>query len=155
MKRFLFVIFLIAACAAGATAQKLTAAEVKDFVNNKTYSFEAETARPTAGGQKHLTPGYSLKLNGDSLNAYLPYFGKSYTAPMNPADVGINVATTVFDYKISEGEKNSYEILMKPKDKVYNAEFDLTVYDNGTAYLQVTQPDRQPISFTGYIKGLK
>ena len=155
MKRFLFVISIIASCAAAATAQKLTAAEVKDLVNNKKYTFEAETARPTAGGQKHLTPGYSMKLNDDSLFAYLPYYGRSYTAPMDPADVGINVTTTDFDYKISEGKKNSYEILMKPKDKVYNAEFDLTVYDNGTAYLQVSQPDRQPISFTGYIKGLK
>lgn len=155
MKRVIILISFITAWAAGVKAQNLTAAEVKDLVDNKTYSFEAETARPTSGSMKHLTPGYTLRLNGDSLAAHLPYFGKSYTAPMNTADVGINVVTTDFDYKASEGKKNSYEVFLKPKNKVYNAEFNLTIYDDGTAYLQVNSPDRQPISYNGYIKALK
>jgi hypothetical protein len=155
MKRFLFVTSFIIASATGAMAQKLAAAEVKELVNNKTYVFEAETARPTAGGTRHLTPGYTLKVNGDSLNADLPYYGKSYTAPMNPSDVGIKVTSTDFDYSVADGKKNSYEVFIKPKDKVYNSEFNLTVYDNGTAYLQVTSPDRQSISFNGYIKAVK
>lgn len=155
MKRFLFVTSFIIASATAAMAQKLAAAEVKDMVNNKTYVFEAETARPTAGGIRHLTPGYTLKVNGDSLSADLPYYGKSYTAPMNPSDVGIKVTTTDFDYKVTNGKKNSYEILIKARDKAYNSEFNLTVYDNGTAYLQVSSPDRQSISFNGYIKAVK
>ena len=142
-------------CALAATAQKLSPEQVKNLVDSKTYVFEAETARPTAGGMRHLTPGYTLKVSGDSLKADLPYYGKSYNAPMNPADVGIKVTTTDFEYNVSNGKKNSYEITMKPKDKVYNSEFDLTVYDNGTAYLQVTSPDRQSISFNGYIKAVE
>jgi len=155
MKRILVIISCIAACASEAMAQKLTSADVKELVNSKSYSFEAQTATPSAGRLKQLTPGYALKLTGDSLIAHLPYFGKAYTASLNPSDVGINVVTTDFDYQVSEGKKNRYEVSLRSKDKTYNADFNLTVYDNGTAYLQVISPDRQPISYNGYIQAIK
>jgi len=153
MKRIILIL-CISACAAGVKAQDLSAAQVKDLVNSKAYSFEAQTATPTAGGLKHLTPGYSLKLSGDSLITHLPYYGKAYSASMNPADVGINIVTTNFDYKVSEGKKNSHEVSLKTKDKVYNADFSLTIYDDGSAYLRVSSPDRQPISYNGYLKAV-
>jgi len=104
---------------------------------------------------KQLTPGYSLKVSGDSLVANLPYFGRAYSAPMNPADAGINFTSTNFDYKVAERKKGGYDISIRSKDKTYNADFALTVYDNGSAYLQVTSTDKQPISFNGYLKERK
>ena len=77
MKRIIVLISCIAACATGAMAQKLSSAEVKELVDGKAYSFEAQTATPSAGRMKQLTPGYSLKLTNDSLIAHLPYFGKA------------------------------------------------------------------------------
>src|SRR5213075_2880222 len=110
----------------------------------KHFEFEAETVKPAIGGIKQLTPGYTLKLSHDSLVSYLPYFGKAYSAPINPSDVGFDFTSSNLDYKASATKKGGYQVSIKSKDRIYNADFLLTVYDNGTAYLQVSSADRQP-----------
>jgi hypothetical protein len=133
-------------------AQTLTDLQVKNLVNTKHYVFEAQTMTPQRGGLRQLTPGYSLKLAGDSLISYLPYFGRAYTAPVNPSDAGYDFASTNFDYNVSPKKKGSYQISIHTKDKINATDLLLTVYNDGTAYLQVTSSEKQPISFRGYIK---
>ena len=136
-------------------AQDLTATQVQNLVNSKHYIFEAQTMTPQRGGLKQLTPGYSLKIAGDSLISYLPYFGRAYTAPINPSDAGYDFVSTDVDYKVAKKKKDSYQISMHTKDKINTTDFLLTVYNNGNAYLQVTSNNRQPISFRGYLKESK
>jgi len=156
MKRiFILAAFITAAFSQAVRAQNLTATQVQNLMNTKDYMFEAQTVTPERGGIKQLTPGYSLKVSGDSLVAYLPYFGRAYSAPLNPADAGIQFTSTNFDYKVAERTKGGYDVSIRSKDKTYNADFALTVYDNGSAYLQVTSTDKQLISFNGYIKAEK
>ena len=138
-----------------AKAQDLTAAQVKNIVNEKHYTFDVQTMMPQRGGLRQLTPGYFLKVAGDSLISYLPYFGRAYSAPINPSDAGYDFVSTNVDYKVAEKKKGSYQISMHTKDKVNTTDFLLTVYNNGNAYLQVTSNNRQPISFRGYLKESK
>ena len=133
-------------------AQSFTAKQIQELINDKHYAFEAQTMNPQRGGTKQLTTEYFLKVSGDSLSSYLPYFGRAYTAPMNAADNDYDFTSTKFDYAVSAGKKDSYKISIKTKDRNSNTSFELTVYDNGNAYLHVTNNDREPVSFTGYIK---
>jgi len=152
-------IFFIAAFAAlflnTVSAQNLTTAQVQNLVNSKHYVFEAQTVTPQRGGMRQLTPGYSLKIAGDSLISYLPYFGRAYTAPINPSDAGYDFVSTNIGYTITPKKKGSYQISIHTKDKVNATNFLLTVYNDGNAFLQVTSNDRQPIAFRGYIKDAK
>lgn len=153
MKRILmFVALTTIAFTQAIKAQNLTAAQVQNLINNKHYTFEAQTMSPQRGGTRQLTPGYTLKVAGDSLISYLPYFGRAYTAPINPSDAGYDFTSAKFDYKVTAKKKGSYEISIRTKDKVNTTEFVLTVYNDGNAYLQVTSSQRQPISFRGYVK---
>lgn len=138
-----------------AKAQNLTTAQVDSLINSKHYTFKAERMNPQRGGQKYLTSEYFLRVDGDSLISSLPYFGRAYTAPLNPEDVGYNFTSTNFDYNAVPKKKESYQITINTKDKMNTVMFVLTVYNNGTAYLQVTSNNKQPISYTGYLKQLK
>src|SRR3978361_604060 len=79
-------------------AQNLTTAQVDSVINSKHYTFKAERMNPQRGGQKYLTSEYFLRVAGDSLISTLPYFGRAYTAPVNPEDAGYDFTSTSFDY---------------------------------------------------------
>ncbi len=138
-----------------AKAQNLTTAQVDSLVNSKHFTFKAERMNPQRGGQKYLTSEYFLRVSGDSLISSLPYFGRAYTAPINSEDAGYDFTSTNFDYNIVPKKKGSYQITINIKDKTNAGTFVLTVYNNGNAYLQVTSINRQPISYTGYLKTMK
>jgi len=62
-------------------AQSLDQAAVKDLITSRNFVFKAQTALPLGGQARQLTSDYDLRVYGDSLIAYLPYFGRAYTAP--------------------------------------------------------------------------
>ena len=97
-----------------------------------------------------LTSLYDLKVSGDSMIAQLPYFGRAYSAPINPSDNGINFTSVTFDYQVAFRKKR-WEISIKPKDAPNVNEMNLIIYSNGRASLQVTSNNRQPISFDGVL----
>jgi hypothetical protein len=133
-------------------AQNLTEKQVDSLVNSKHYTFKAERVNPQRGRQRYLTTEYFLRVAGDSLISALPYFGRAYTAPINPEDAGYNFTSTDFNYAVVPKKKGSYQVTINTKDKINAVTFVLTVYNNGNAYLQITSVNKQPISFNGYLK---
>jgi hypothetical protein len=108
---------------------------------------------PQRGRQRYLTSEYFLRVAGDSLISALPYFGRAYTAPINPEDAGYNFTSTDFKYAVVPKKKGSYQVTINTKDKTNAVTFLLMVYNNGNAYLQITSVNKQAISFSGYLKG--
>ncbi|MEP6467961.1 MAG: DUF4251 domain-containing protein [Parafilimonas sp.] len=146
---------LLALCFSGFAARTQaqdSAKTIKAVLDAKQYTFVPLNITTGSGRLRQLTPDYFFKINGDTLKTYLPYFGRAYTAPINPSDAGFNFTTTDFIYTTSKGKRNSYIINVKTKDKVYNTEFTLTIYDNGNAYLRANSSNKQPVSYTGNVK---
>ena len=100
---------------------------------------------------KTLTPGYDMRISGDSLITYLPYFGRAYNISIDPNDNGINFTSTDFKYKAEE-KKKGWDISISPKDGKSVSQLWLNVSRDGYATLQVTSNNRESISFNGYIK---
>src|SRR5689334_12028310 len=57
--------------------------------------FKAQSVFPSSGGIINLTSEYDLKLSRDSIIAYLPYYGRAYTATPGE-DGGIHFTSTKF-----------------------------------------------------------
>jgi len=133
-------------------AQDSTKQTVQTVIDAKHFVFQPTTMKPSRGRTKHLDLGYFLKVNGDTLKVYLPYVGRAYSAPIDPSDAGFDFTSTNYTYTVTEGKKKSYEIVAKTNDKTSNADFYLTVYDNGTAYLRINSSDRESISYNGDLK---
>lgn len=170
MKKLVIIIgmFLIGTCCLSVHAQTskadkkaAKAADLKRMIESKRFIFTANQALPMGGSMVNLTSiNYDLKLSNDTLTAFLPYFGVSYSAPLNPAEGGIKFTTTKFDYKVVQKKNGNYEVSFAPQNINPRTPADvtnmyLTVTASGYATLQVISLNRQGISFTGWLEDIK
>jgi hypothetical protein len=125
-------------------------AEVKAMIDAQRYIFKPQSANPMRGRTVQLTTEYSVKVSKDTIVSDLPYFGRAFTAPIDPTRGGIQFNSTQFDYKL-ETIKKGWQVTIKPKDVSDVQQFFLTIFNNGSATLQVTSNNRTPISFNGYV----
>ena len=148
----LLFVSLFVVLASSSQAQDLDAATVQKAVETKNYVFKAESASPQRGGFRQLTPEYELLVKPDTVVSYLPYYGRSYSAPINPSDAGIKFTSMNYKYSVKKKKKNRWDITIEPTDVSDIRDLNLTVFDNGRASLRVNSNNREAISFDGYLK---
>ena len=127
---------------------------IKEMISSRRYAFAAQSATPMSGQLKQLTSDYSLSIKTDTLEAYLPYYGRAFTATIGSTDGGINFKTSQFEYVVKDTKRGGWDITMKPKDLSDTKQLLLSISANGYATLQVISNDREMISFYGYIRAL-
>lgn len=149
--KIFLLFFMMQASSVILKAQDKDAASVKEMIESKSYIFKAQLVSPQNGRNVFLTSDYDVSVRGDTVISYLPYFGRAYTAPVNPAEGGIKFTSADFEYKADKSKKDGWEIMIKPHDVTDVQQLYLTVFDNGSASLQVISTNRQTISFNGYI----
>jgi hypothetical protein len=144
---------LSAACAAQGTssAKKNRIAHTQELISSGRYVFRARSAQSMGGHTRQLTSEYTLKVTPDTVVAFLPYFGRANTAPMDPTKGGIQFTSTRFTNKADVRKKGGWSITVTPKDVSDVQQLNLSVSTEGYATLNVTSTQRQPISFTGII----
>jgi hypothetical protein len=130
-------------------------AEIKRIIEAQNYVFKAQTALPTAGATRQLTSDFDFQVSKDTIVSDLPYFGRAYTAPLNPSEGPLQFTSTDFQYTVSNNKKGGWNITIAPKDRTDPRELIMTIFDNGSASMVVNSNNRQPISFNGYVTSKK
>ncbi len=105
------------------------------------------------GSSIHLTSEYTLDISGDSVVAWLPYYGVAYTADYGGTDGGIKFSESANFIDVKKDRKG-FKIHMEvkaPKD-LYRLNLQITAA--GYATLNVSSHNRQPISFSGIVEDL-
>ncbi len=125
-------------------------AAIKNMVESQNYVFKAETVLPMSGPSQQVSD-YAVKITKQSVMSYLPYFGRAYSAPMDPSKGGIQFTSKDFDYTLTPGKKDGWSVLIKPKDYRDIQQMTMSISSTGYATVQVTSTNRQPISFNGTI----
>lgn len=151
----LFILFIGVFGMKASHAQESNEATLKNLLTSKNFIFKAQSAWPLQGTVVQLTPGFDMRVLSDSINTYLPYFGRSYQASYGSTNGGINFTTTKFDYKLKEKSKGGWELTIKPSDAKDINQLSYSISKNGFATLQVTSNSRQAISFYGVIEKTK
>jgi hypothetical protein len=156
MKKQCAVFFLLMVLLQGCSSVQPTpsaeqkALRVRDKVEAFNFTFEALTAQSMRFNLVHLSPDYTLKVSKDTLKAYLPYFGQAYTAPLNSTEGGIKFTSTKFERKVVLGKHvGNWKITFKTLDTPEPLNLYLEIWGNGSAHLNVNDPNRQSISFDG------
>jgi len=146
------VLFLLSGTAQAQEAnnKKAERATLQRLLESKEYVFKAQSVTPMRGGFQQLMSEYDLRLLGDSLVSYLPYFGRAYTAPLDTRQNGIQFTSTEFEYVVKP-KKKGWDISFRPKDVSSVQQLHLNVTASGRATLQVISTNREPISFNGMI----
>jgi hypothetical protein len=166
MKKLSYIfafIFALTAVQVSAQTDKTTTTKI---VGDQNFSFIATRAVPMQSnalnqalnsfpnGQNSIInlsgSQYDLRITKDSVVAYLPYFGRSYNPSMDPNEAGTRFKSKDFKYSSVKRKKN-WTITIDPKDTKDRQQLILNVSESGYASLSVNNPNRQPISFNGYI----
>lgn len=165
LKGILIAAVVFTGMQASAQTDKATTAKA---VENKQLVFNATSALPMSnaevnavlskmqggmgGGVIQLSGAqYQFTIAKDSVEAYLPYFGRAYTANMNPNESGIKFKSKDFTYKSEKKKKGDWIITITPKDARDVQTLTLNVGVNGYAMLSVNSNNRQNITYNGYI----
>jgi hypothetical protein len=147
--------FLVPVIAVAQNKDSMQAVDIKNMVASQHYTFKAQTASPLSGRLRQLTSDYDLQVSKEKIVAYLPYFGRSYSAPIDPSKGGIQFTSKDFDYRLTERKKGGWNVSIKTKDISEAQDMQLTIFSDGTASLQVNSANRQSISFQGYLTDKK
>jgi hypothetical protein len=124
---------------------------VKNLLDSQHFTFIAESVSPLRGGFRNLTSDFDVEVLKDTMQSYLPYFGRAYTSSYNSINGALDFTSTKISYSITPTKKGGWNVSIKPKDKSEIQEYLFTIYDNGSASLNVTSTSRDPISFNGYV----
>lgn len=148
----MMAVFLTAGAQSKAQVKTSKADKIKQLVQSRNYVFEAQSVFPMRGRTRQITgEGYDLTVSRDTVNSYLPYFGRAYSAPLDPSKGGIQFISKDFEYTEKPGKRGGWDITIQPKDVREVQQLFLSVSEDGYASLQVTSTNRQPISFNGVI----
>lgn len=165
MNRFLHIILLAVMVQSCADSKNMVTSNttLKNMIETQHYTFIAQNAIPTEDSRLNprlmlpqgsnlyqLTSRYDLKITPDSVIAYLPFFGRSFTAPLDPTKGGIQFVSTKFNYTKNIHKKN-YEITITPQDAQDVRSIYLTISPSGYASARIISTNRTPISFNGII----
>lgn len=156
MKRLSFLILFIAMSThftiAKGTKKEQQREEIKEMVQKGSYVFEAQTALPMNGKQISLTSEYTFAVRGDSIESYLPYFGRAYSPEMGLNGGGIKFHEKIESIKVKQNDrKGQYMIIavVKTENEQYTA--TLNIGYSGYSSLSISSLKRQSISFFGRI----
>lgn len=140
-----------------AEKKKEKAQQIKSIVEDSVkYVFAAEIAIPQAGNMRNLTYGYDITVTKDSINSYLPYFGRAYGAiEFGSTKSPLDFISTKFNYgSKSKKKSNGWDINIEIKDQTDVRKMIFSIFDNGSATLDVFFNSRSQISFNGYVKAI-
>jgi len=143
-------------------------ATTKKIIENQDFTFIATTAlplssqevsdvlfslrSPNGSGAINLTGSqYDLVVKKDSVVAYLPYYGRSFSPSIDPNEAGTKFKSKDFKYVKTKRKKGGWNIVIVPKDVKDSQRLTLYVSTKGYATLNVINNNRQPISFNGYL----
>jgi len=73
----------------------------KNMVDSQHFVFIAQSAKPLRGNFRNLTSQYDVTISNDTMVSYLPYFGRAYTAPITPSEIGTGLHINQFAYEVN------------------------------------------------------
>lgn len=155
---FIIGVFLslsLVQCSSSKKIEKPTATDIQDMVVSSRFVFVADRVMPMRAPTKVLTSSYDVVIKKDTLKCYLPYFGRAQMAPMDPSKNGMQFNSYNFEYTVNQKGNDQWEVIIKPRDYTDVQQLYFTVFSNGNATLNVTNINKDPISYDGHIEKVK
>ena len=123
-------------------------AGVLNALQGRRYRITVDTMIPRRGGTQHLTTQYSITVDGDDFVSYLPYFGVAYDVPYGGGKV-LNFESKTDSYTRSKTRKGEERIVIITDNGEDVLNYDIKVFPNGKASIEVWARKRESISFWG------
>lgn len=122
---------------------------IEKQLDNRCFTVDVSMAYPMRGRSIPLTSSYSLKMKNDSVDVYLPYFGRAYSVPYGGGK-GLHFQSEITGFCL-EKKKKGYEVRFSSKTEEDVFDFYLDISTGGSVTVSVTMHNRQPIRYSGEI----
>ena len=98
-----------------------------------------------------------LRIKGDSISAFLPYFGERQLAGgYNNNNVGIQFNGIPKEYSVTKDEKKQqHNIRFNINNNTENFQVYITVFPNMTATMNINSSHRFAISYSGFVSSIE
>lgn len=123
-------------------------AALKEKIDSRVYTIEVDKVLPSGGKMITPTTIYSLTIDTDSVNSYLPYFGRAYSIPYGGGE-GLRFQSLIKDYSVTYNKKGKAKISFSTQTKEDLFDFIIEVFPGGSASIRVASVNRQMISYSG------
>jgi hypothetical protein len=129
--------------------------EMIELVNSGHFRFVARSAHSNLGTFDNLGAVYDLVFDSMKIKAYLPYYGRAYSAPYG-GNGGVKFDLTAEKIeKVWNKKKKLFTILAEAADSEDSYSIYLTAGLNGFADVKINFRNRQMISYYGNIEKVK
>jgi hypothetical protein len=132
-----------------AARQVREAQYVRDALEAGEFTIDISQMIPMRMSPRQVSP-YSVRLSERKLYSHLPYMGRAWEVPYGGGHA-LNFKAPIVHYEYGMNRKGGYEILIYVKTDEDEHIYSLTVFDNGSASLDVQSRNRERISYTGTV----
>ncbi|MGC4128166.1 MAG: DUF4251 domain-containing protein [Bergeyella sp.] len=167
---FTVLLFVFSSCSSNKIYQEPT--QTKALLESGTFTFVAERANPSnmdvinvlnttfpsGGGASrvlNLDSGYTMEVSPEKVSVRLPYFGRMYTASMDPKGSSYDFTSEKFRIDTSKSNNKKSVWIFTFGDVSRVQQLFLEVFPGGKAFVSINSNDRQAISYDGYVTETK
>ncbi len=149
-KLFLFLsVAMVWGCSMPArTVDPQLAAAVEALVESREYAVDVDIITPQRGMPHTLSYPWNIRVRGDMLYSYLPYFGQAYT-PIIGLNEGLDFDARINDYTVERGRRGQIEVTFWVMSSDDRYDYALTIYPSGEVSLTVLPDRKTSVRFDG------
>ena len=152
-KLIILTAFSLLLCSCGAFRQtpeekQHIAQVVSQRLDAMDFRIDIDYMMPLRGGGKAVTGGYSITVNGTTLNSHLPYLGVAQRVPYGGGKA-LNFEDEIDEYTDSGWYRGKRTITLLTNNDEDIIVYTLTLFDNAQADVQVHCRNRDDISYRG------
>lgn len=114
----------------------------------RNYTINVQTAYTARGRMISLTGIYELKVDGNNVVSYLPYFGRAYRTTFGIGSP-LDFQSQTMNYRQERTKKNITRIDFDTRNEDDRIHYHIEVTDDGHATIDVTSMYRERIRFDG------
>lgn len=143
---------ILTACSTMTAAERAEKAlAVERALASRHYVVDVQMMYPRRGRAVNVTSNYSLEVKGDTLVSYLPYFGRAYSIPYGGGKA-FNFSAPISSYESVRDEKGRTYVRLVTDNEEDVITFQLEIFDNGQATIDVQAREREPITYSGELE---
>ncbi|MCR5131621.1 MAG: DUF4251 domain-containing protein [Prevotella sp.] len=121
---------------------------VEDSLAHRTFTVDVNFVTPQRMPSRSLTYGYGVKVKGDTIDSYLPFFGRVYRADFGD-QTGLNYVDRIVSYQGVKVKKDRYEVELIVRRRLETLIYRFDIFSNGRVSLMVRSDNRDTMSFSG------
>ena len=141
--------------ACGPSSKITTAAatgEIAAAIDSSNWVFIPNQVTPQYGRSRSVTSDFIITYNRNKINVYLPYYGRARAgADVLSGKAPLDFISQNFTIDTQHPKPGEWNIMISPKDHSEVQSMNFTLFDNGSAGLDVIMNNRSGIHFDGNV----